>query len=188
MSKEIKMDPAFLGNKRAKTQKQKKPTGNELKKALLESLSSPDILAGLESVTPEKTDASNVTVKSSDKSTDTPKTTYGCLKNGSLPTLRQLKRSSNTVKQYASFGKSKGTVRVLIKDREMYAKIERDKKKIDKRTMPEIREYLRKRGLYKIGSSAPDDILREIYKNAILTGDIENNNSSTLMHNFLNDK
>ena len=183
MSKEIKMDPAFLGNKRAKTQKQKKPSGSELKKALLESLSSPDILAGLESVTPEKnTDVSNVTT------TDTPKTTYGCLKNGSLPTLRQLKRSSNTVKQYASFGKSKGTVRVLIKDREMYAKIERDKKKIDKRTMPEIREYLRKRGLYKIGSSAPDDILREIYKNAILTGDIENNNSSTLMHNFLNDK
>jgi len=187
MSKEIKMDPAFLGNKRAKTQK--KPSGSELKKALLQSLSSPDILAGLE-VTPEKTDASNVTSteKSSDKSTDTPKTSYGCLKNGSLPTLRQLKRSSNTVKQYASFGKSKGTVRVLIKDREMYAKIERDKKKIDKRTMPEIREYLRKRGLYKIGSSAPDDILREIYKNAILTGDIENNNSSTLMHNFLNDK
>jgi hypothetical protein len=100
MSKEIKMDPAFLGNKRAKTQKQKKPTGNELKKALLESLSSPDILAGLESVTPEKTDASNVTDKSTDKSSDTPKTTYGCLKNGSLPTLRQLKRSSNTIKQY----------------------------------------------------------------------------------------
>jgi hypothetical protein len=181
MSKEIKMDPVFLGNKRAKTQKQKKPSGSELKKALLESLSSPDILEGLESVTPEKTEASNVT-------TDTPKTTYGCLKNGSLPTLRQLKRSSNTVKQYASFGKSKGTVRVLIKDREMYAKIERDKKKIDKRTMPDIREYLRKRGLYKIGSSAPDDILREIYKNAILTGEVENNNSSTLMHNFLNDK
>lgn len=183
MSKEIKMDPVFLGNKRSKTQKQKKSSGSELKKALLESLSSPDILEGLESVIPEKkTDASNVT------STDIPKTNYGCLKNGSLPTFRQLKRSSNTVKQYASFGKSKGTVRVLIKDREMYAKIERDKKKIDKRTMPDIREYLRKRGLYKIGSSAPDDILREIYKNAILTGEVENNNSSTLMHNFLNDK
>ena len=180
MSKEIKMDPVFLGNKRAKTQKQKKPSGIELKKALLESLSSPDLLEGLESVSQEKKEASNVD--------EIPKSTYGCLKNGSLPTFRQLKRTSNTVKQYASFGKSKGTVRVLIKDREMYAKIDRDKKKIDKRTMPDIREYLRKRGLYKIGSSAPDDILREIYKNAILTGEVENNNSSTLMHNFLNEK
>ena len=180
MSKEIKMDPQFLGGKRAKTQKQKKPSGSELKKALLESLSSPDILEGLEPTPEKKTESS--------ASNDTPKTTYGCLKNGSLPTFRQLKRTSNTVKQYASFGKSKGTVRVLIKDREMYAKIDRDKKKIDKRTMPDIREYLRKRGLYKIGSSAPDDILREIYKNAMLTGEVENNNSSTLMHNFLNDK
>ena len=182
MSKEIKMDPVFLGNKRSKTQKQKRPSGSELKRALLESLSSPDLLEGLESVSHEtKAEASNVT------SDEIPKT-YGCLKNGSLPTFRQLKRTSNTVKQYASFGKSKGTVRVLIKDREMYAKIDRDKKKIDKRTMPDIREYLRKRGLYKIGSSAPDDILREIYKNAILTGEVENNNSSTLMHNFLNEK
>ena len=180
MSKEIKMD-VFLGGKRSKTQKQKKPSGSELKKALLESLSSPDILEGLESVTPEKKAdvASNPSISNQ---------TYGCLKNGSLPTLRQLKRTSNTVKQYASFGKSKGTVKVLIKDREMYAKIDRDKKKIDKRTMPDIREYLRKRGLYKIGSTAPDDILREIYKNAMLTGEVENNNSSTLMHNFLNDK
>jgi hypothetical protein len=179
MSKEINMDPQFLGGKRAKTQKQKKPSGSELKKALLESLSSPDLLEGLETP-PEKTESS--------AANEPPKTTYGCLKNGSLPTFRQLKRTSNTVKQYASFGKSKGTVRVLIKDREMYAKIDRDKKKIDKRTMPDIREYLRKRGLYKIGSSAPDDILREIYKNAMLTGEVENNNSSTLMHNFLNDK
>lgn len=180
MSKEIKMDPVFLGGKRAKTQKQKKPSGSELKKALLESLSSPDILQGLESVALEK----EVSVVAS---TLTP-TSYGCLKNGSLPTLRQLKRTTNTVKQYASFGKSKGTVRVLIKDREMYAKIDRDKKKIDKRTMSDIREYLRKRGLYKVGSTAPDDVLRDIYKNAMLTGEVENNNSSTLMHNFLNEK
>jgi len=187
MSKEIKMDPQFLG-KRAKTQKQKKPSGSDLKKALLESLSSPDILEGLDTLVPEKKTEEVAPMSNEKTSLKTSTQTYGCLKNGSLPTLRQLKRSSNTVKQYASFGKSKGTVRVLIKDREMYAKIERDKKKIDKRTMPDIRDYLRKRGLYKIGSTAPDDVLREIYKNAILTGEVENHNSSTLMHNFLNDK
>lgn len=178
MNKSILVDPQFLGGKRTKSPKQRTPSGSELKKALLQSLSSPDLL-DIEPV-PEK---SETEIKPQDA-----KTAYGCLKNGSLPTFRQLKRSSNTIKQYASFGKSKGTVRVLIKDREMYAKIERDKKKIDKRSMSDIREYLRKRGLYKVGSTAPDDILREIYKNAILTGDIENHNSSTLMHNFLNEK
>lgn len=179
MNKTVLVDPQLLSGKRAKTLKQKKPSGRELKKALLQTLSSPDLL-DIEP-TPVVSDIKPMPVEHA-------KSTYGCLKNGSLPTLRQLKRSSTTVKQYASFGKSKGTVRVLIKDREMYAKIERDKKKIDKRSMPDIREYLRKRGLYKIGSTAPDDILREIYKNAILTGDIENHNSSMLMHNFLNEK
>jgi len=175
MNKSIVVDPLLLGGKRPKTQKQKKPSGSELKKALLESLSSPDLSDMIEPK-PEQ-----------EVKTEVSQATYGCLKNGSLPTFRQLKRSSNTIKQYASFGKNKGTVRVLIKDREMYAKIERDKKKIDKRSMSDIRDYLRKRGLYKIGSTAPDDILREIYKNAILTGEVENHNSSTLMHNFLNE-
>jgi len=176
MNKSIVVDPLLLGGKRPKTQKQKKPSGSELKKALLESLSSPDLS---EMIEPKPEQEVNMEVST--------QATYGCLKNGSLPTFRQLKRSSNTIKQYASFGKNKGTVRVLIKDREMYAKIERDKKKIDKRSMSDIRDYLRKRGLYKIGSTAPDDILREIYKNAILTGEVENQNSSTLMHNFLNE-
>jgi len=179
MNKSILVDPQLLGGKRSKTQKQKKPSGSELKKALLESLSSPDLLEGFD--LPEKTEVPEVAVEV------TPATNYGCLKNGTLPTLRQLKRTG-TIKQYASFGKSKGTVRVLIKDREMYAKIERDKKKIDKRSMSDIRDYLRKRGLYKIGSTAPDEILRDIYKNAILTGEVENHNSSTLMHNFLNEQ
>ena len=179
MSKAITINPEFLGKKQAKTQK--KTSSRELKKALLQSIS-PSILEGLSEPEPPQETAQPVTP------TPTPASTYGCLKNGSLPTFRQLKRSATTVKQYASFGKGKSnTVRVLIKDRETYAKIERDKKKIDKRSMSEIRDYLRQRRLYKIGSTAPDDVLRDIYKNAILTGNVENNNPDTLVHNFLNE-
>jgi hypothetical protein len=180
MSKEIKINPEFLGGKRNKTQK--KPSGAELKKALLQSITSPGILESLDTPVQDK----EVSVQ--DKEVPV-KSTYGCLKNGTLPTYRQLRRSATTIKQYASFGKTSksNTVRVLIKDKDTYAKIERDKKKIDKRPMSEIREYLRQRKLYKIGSTAPDDILRDIYKNAILTGNVENNSSDTLMHNFLND-
>ena len=181
MSKEIKINPEFLGGKRNKTQK--KPSGAELKKALLQSITSPGILESMDTPVQEETQLSVP-----DKA-PLAKSTYGCLKNGNLPTYRQSRRSATTVKQYASFGKTSksNTVRVLIKDKETYAKIERDKKKIDKRPMSDIREYLRQRKLYKIGSTAPDDILRDIYKNAILTGNVENNSSDTLMHNFLND-
>ena len=181
MSKAITINPEFLGKKQ-KTQK--KTSSRELKKALLQSIS-PDILEGL--TTPEPVQNAPATV-STVPAVAGGAATYGCLKNGSLPTLRQLKRTATTVKQYSSFGKGKSnTVRVLIKDRDTYAKIERDKKKIDKRSMSEIRDYLRERRLYKIGSTAPDDVLRDIYKNAILTGNVENNNPDTLVHNFLND-
>jgi len=177
MSKSITINPEFLGKRQAKTQK--KTSSRELKRALLQSIS-PDILEGLSTPEPVQ-DAPAPAVPAVSAS-------YGCLKNGSLPTLRQLKRTSTTVKQYSSFGKGKSnTVRVLIKDRETYAKIERDIKKIDKRSMSEIRDYLRERRLYKIGSTAPDDVLRDIYKNAILTGNVENNNPETLVHNFLNE-
>jgi hypothetical protein len=78
-------------------------------------------------------------------------------------------------------------VRVLLKDKDTHAKIAKDKKKLDKHSMSDIRTYLKTRKLYKIGSTAPDDVLREIYKNAYLTGNVENNNKDTLVHNFLND-
>jgi hypothetical protein len=173
MNKEIKISPELFGGSKPKTQR--KSSTRDLKKSILESISSPDLLEGLD------------TVKPSVSSEPLKPTTYGCLKNGVLPTFRQTKRAT-TVKQYASFGKCKShTVRVLIKDRETYAKIEKDIKKIEKRPMSEIREYLRTRKLYKIGSSAPDEVLRTIYKNAILTGNVENNNSDTLVHNYLND-
>ena len=180
--KAITINPEFLG-KRTKTQK-KSPSGKELKKALLQSLSSPGIIEELTQPVCEP----NKPTESAPKIEAKPASNYGCLKHGSLPTLREFKRTSTTIKQYASFGKGKSnTVRVLLKDRKTYAKIEKEKTKIDERSMPEIRNYLRERKLYKIGSTAPDDVLRDIYKNAILTGNVENNNSDTLVHNFLNE-
>jgi hypothetical protein len=51
--------------------------------------------------------------------------------------------------------------------------------------METIRDYLLKRGLYKIGSTAPDDVLRKIYEESYTTGDVENKNSELLLHNYL---
>jgi hypothetical protein len=117
---------------------------------------------------------------------------YGCLKQGIKPTFRQWKTTKNTplvktVKRYSSFGKSPNrfTVRVLMKNIDTQLKVEKEKKLLDTHSMETIRDYLLKRGLYKIGSSAPDDVLRKIYKDAYLTGDVENNNSDLLMHNYL---
>jgi hypothetical protein len=60
-------------------------------------------------------------------------------------------------------------------------KIEKEIKSLQTHSMEKIREYLLKRGLYKIGSTAPDDVLRKIYEESYTTGDVENKNSELLL-------
>ena len=48
----------------------------------------------------------------------------------------------------------------------------------------EIKEYLKKHNLIKIGTSAPENILRQIYESAYLSGNIINKNPNILLHNW----
>jgi hypothetical protein len=40
----------------------------------------------------------------------------------------------------------------------------------------------------KVGSEVPNDVLRQLYENAILAGDVTNKSKDTLIHNYFNDK
>ena len=78
-------------------------------------------------------------------------------------------------------------VGVLIKGRQTKKNIINSHKKIKKTDIHQIKKYLKKHGMLKTGSSCPDEILRKIYESAILSGEINNTNKNTLIHNFLND-
>ena len=92
--------------------------------------------------------------------------------------------------KYETFGKRllEGKVSVLVKDRQTRKKIELEKKQLRKHDIHNIRLYLQKHGLLKVGSSAPDDILRELYEQSFLTGDVSNKSKDILVHNYLNDE
>jgi hypothetical protein len=91
------------------------------------------------------------------------------------------------VKRKLTLGKNlkRGVVGVLIKNRTMRKKIKNENLKLHTKSNTIIRRYLLKHNLMKVGSSAPEDILRTTYENSYLAGDIINKNPDVLLHNYI---
>ena len=98
---------------------------------------------------------------------------------------KKKKHKLKTVKRKITLGKKHGMVGVLIKNRKTRKNIKKEVKNLEKKSMTNIKRYLRKHNLIKIGTPAPDDILRNIYEDSFLSGDIYNKNPDTLLHNFM---
>lgn len=93
------------------------------------------------------------------------------------------------IKKRYTLGKSSKyrKVSVLIKGRQTKKNIINSHKKLKHTDIHQIKKYLKKHGMLKTGSSCPDEILRKMYESAMLSGEINNTNKNTLIHNFLND-
>jgi len=83
--------------------------------------------------------------------------------------------------------KNKNKVTVFLKNNKTRRKINDEITSAQQKPINEIKEYLRKQNLIKAGSEAPSDILRKLYKESLLAGEIKNKNTNTLMHNYLSE-
>jgi hypothetical protein len=97
---------------------------------------------------------------------------------------------TKTIKRKYTLGKSdiKKTVSVLVKNRETRKQIITAQKDLKRKPISDIKVYLRNHNLMKLGSTAPNDIIRKTFESAIMAGEITNSNSETLLHNFSKDE
>ena len=90
-----------------------------------------------------------------------------------------------THKKRFRIGKHDDVVGVLLKNKQTQRHIQSQHLTLKQKTIGEIRKYLYEHHLLKIGSNAPPDVLRRMYEDSILTGDVKNTNNDVLLHNFM---
>ena len=140
---------------------------------------------------------------------------YSCLKNSSLPTYREWKNKTlkkptdpannveininsdkfdyptqmnensktKTLKYY--LGKKGKKVAILVKNSETRKKITQEHNILKQTSLVDMKRYLKRHNLLKSGSRAPDAVIKKMYEQSLLGGDIRNSNKTNLIHNYL---
>jgi len=99
------------------------------------------------------------------------------------------KKQKRIIRRTYKTGRSKvfPKVSVLVSNRTIRNNITTKTQLLKQTPIGEVKKFLIKNGFIKVGSIAPNDVLRKIYESAILIcGEVTNHNPEYLLYNFMN--
>jgi hypothetical protein len=110
-------------------------------------------------------------------------------KISTVPKNMKYIKQRKTVKRTYYLGKSKvfPKVAVLVSNKTLRKKITTQAQLLKQVPIQDVKKYLMQKGFIKVGSVAPNDVLRKMYESAVLVGgEIQNHNSDNFLYNYFN--
>ena len=98
-----------------------------------------------------------------------------------------MRRTTTTYKYKLGKKKENKHIGLLIKNRETQKKIKQEVAQLKQQPIQDVKNFLREKNLIKLGSQAPNDVLRKLYEDSVLAGDVTNTNNNNLVYNYVND-
>jgi hypothetical protein len=99
------------------------------------------------------------------------------------------KKRRKTLRRTYKVGRSQiaPKVSVLVSNKTIRNRVSTQKQLLKQTPIQEVRKYLIKHGLIRVGSITPNDVLRQMYENlSLVCGEIYNHNPDTLLYNYIN--
>ena len=113
----------------------------------------------------------------------------GLTKTGIGGKPKKMKRKK-TLRRTYKIGRStvSPTVSVLVSNKTLRNRITTKSQLLKQTPIQEVKKYLIKQGIIRVGSITPNDVLRKMYESMVLIcGEIKNHNPDTLLYNYIND-
>lgn len=112
------------------------------------------------------------------------------LKNKNSNVFKKIKKQKRTIRRKHRVGKSKvhPSVSVLVSNKTIRNNTNLKKTELRETPIKDVKQYLRKQGFIKVGTSTPNDVLRQMFENVrMICGDVQNHNPDNLLYNYFND-
>jgi hypothetical protein len=80
-------------------------------------------------------------------------------------------------------------ISVLISNKTIRNRISTETQLLKQTPIQEVRRFLIKKGFIKVGTNAPNDVLRKMYETvSLVCGEIQNHNPENMLYNFIHDQ